>query len=166
SDADLFLTLRLFSPDEKEVLFVGAVEPNAPVTQGWLRASHRKLDPSRSEAWRPVHSHDELQPLKPGEIYALDVEIWPTSIVIPAGYRLQLTVSGHDFDNGLPSPLPKLYGIEQRGSSVYQHNEPADRPVELFGGRTTVYSGGDCDSWLLLPVTAGAVPALPDEEST
>ena len=163
TDADLFLTVRLFSPDDHEVLFVGAVEPNAPVTQGWLRASHRKLDAARSEQGRPVHSHDELQPLERGEIYPLDVEIWPTSIVIPAGYRLQLTVSGHDFDNGLPSPLPKLYGIEQRGSSVYQHNEPQDRPADVYGGETTLHTGGQYDSWLLLPITPAALEAPPVE---
>ncbi|HEX4443881.1 MAG TPA: CocE/NonD family hydrolase [Galbitalea sp.] len=151
-DVDLFLTVRLFRPDSTEVLFVGAVEPNAPVTQGWLRASHRKLDSSKSTPWRPVYTHDELRPIVPGEIYPLEIEIWPTSIIIPPGYRLGLTVSGHDFDNGLPSPLPKLYGIEQRGSSVYQHNEPTDRPVETFGGRTTVYTGGGHDSVLVVPV--------------
>jgi predicted acyl esterase len=150
-DVDLFLTVRLFGPDSTEVLFIGAVEPNAPVTQGWLRASHRKLDTEKSQPWRPVYVHDELQPINPGEVYELAVEIWPTSIVIPAGYRLGLTVSGHDFDNGLPSPLPKLYGIEQRGSSVYQHNDPADRPEALYGGRTTLYTGGEHDSVLVLP---------------
>jgi predicted acyl esterase len=163
TDADLFLTLRLFSPDEKEILFVGAVEPNAPVTQGWLRASHRKLDTVRSVPWRPVHAHDELQPVEPGQIYPLDIEIWPTSIVVPVGYRLQLTVSGHDYDNGLPSPLPQLYGIEQRGSSVWQHKDPADTPAEVFAGSTTIYTGEDHDSWLLLPIISGAIPRPLDQ---
>mgnify|MGYP000594770501 CR=1 FL=1 len=100
TDADLLLTLRLFDPQDKEVLFVGAVDPNVPLTQGWLRASHRKLDASRSLPWRPFHSHDEVQPVVPGNIYELDIEIWPTCIVVPSGYRLKLTVSGHDFDHG------------------------------------------------------------------
>jgi len=155
-DLDLFLTVRLFREDDSEVLFVGAVEPNAPLTQGWLRASHRKLDPERSTPWRPVYAHDELLPVVPGEIYDLDVEIWPTSIVVPAGYRLVLTISGHDFDNGLPSPLPQLYGVEQRGSSVYLHDDPEDRPVERFGGRTTIHSGAVHDSVLVLPVVPAA----------
>lgn len=151
-DLDLFLTVRLFREDDSEVLFVGAVEPNAPVTQGWLRASHRKLDPARSEPWRPVYAHDELLPVVPGDVYELDVEIWPTSIVIPAHYRLGLTISGHDFDHGLPDPLPQLYGVEQRGSSVYLHDDPEDRPADLFGGRTTIHAGGAHDAVLVLPI--------------
>ncbi|MFC0303464.1 CocE/NonD family hydrolase [Rhizorhabdus histidinilytica] len=151
-DADLLLTLRLFDPDDKEVLFVGAVDPNVPLTQGWLRASHRKLDPARSLPWRPFHTHDEVQPLEPGSIYELDVEIWPTCIVVPEGYRLKLTVSGHDFDHGLPEPMPQIYGVSQRGSSVMLHDEPADRPADIFGGVTTLYSGGDHASYLLLPI--------------
>ena len=43
-DADLFLVVRVFAPDFKEVTFQGALDPNTPVAQGWLRASHRKLD--------------------------------------------------------------------------------------------------------------------------
>lgn len=154
-DFDLFLTVRLFREDDSEVLFVGAVEPNAPLTQGWLRASHRKRDEERSEPWRPVFAHDELTSVIPGKIYDLTIEIWPTSIVIPVGYRLGLTVSGHDFDNGLPSPLPSLYGIEQRGSSVYLHDDLEDRPEAIYGGRTTIHTGGGHDSRLILPVIPG-----------
>jgi predicted acyl esterase len=43
-DADIFAVLRVFSPDLKEVVFQGAIDPHTPVGQGWLRASHRKLD--------------------------------------------------------------------------------------------------------------------------
>ena len=101
TDADLFLVVRLFDPDGAEVLFEGTVDPRTPIAQGWLRASHRKLDPTKSTPWQPYHTHDEVQPLQPREIYEVDVEIWPTCIVIPAGYRLALTVQGADFDHRL-----------------------------------------------------------------
>jgi uncharacterized protein len=152
ADADLFLTIRLFDPQDKEVLFIGAVDPNVPVAQGWLRASHRKLDSTQSLPWRPFHTHDEAQPLTPGEVYELGVEIWPTSIVVPAGYRLKLTVSGHDYDHGLAGPMPQIYGKSMRGSGVMLHDEPADRPAEIFGGHTTVHGGSERASHLLLPV--------------
>ena len=42
-DADLFLVVRLFAPDLKEVTFKGALDPHTPVAQGWLRASHLSL---------------------------------------------------------------------------------------------------------------------------
>ena len=48
TDADLFLVLRVFDPAGKEVTFIGTNDPRVPVGLGWLRASHRKLDPQRT----------------------------------------------------------------------------------------------------------------------
>ena len=151
-DADLFLSFRVFDPEGKEVLFVGAVDPNAPISLGWLRASHRKLDPQRSIFYRPYHTHDEKQPLEPGKNYEVDVEIWPSCIVVPKGYRLALTVSGHDFDHGLPEPMPQIYGVSQRGVSVMMHDDSDDRPEAIFGGETTLQAGGDMPASIVLPV--------------
>ena len=72
-DADLFLTVRAYDTAGKEHLIVAASEFNAPLAQGWLRASHRKLDPGKSHPWQPVHTHDELQFLQPGTVYELEV---------------------------------------------------------------------------------------------
>src|SRR4029079_19524835 len=44
ADADFFIVLRIFTGDMKEIVFQGAIDPHTPVGQGWLRASHRKLD--------------------------------------------------------------------------------------------------------------------------
>ena len=90
ADADIFLVLRVFAPDMKEVVFQGALDPHTAIGQGWLRASHRKLDKKLSLPFRPYHSHDEKQPLKPGQVYELDIEIIPTCIVVPKGYRVAL----------------------------------------------------------------------------
>ena len=59
TDADLFLVLRLFDPNGKEVTFIGSNDPRVPVGLGWLRASHRKLDPKETRPYRPCHTHDE-----------------------------------------------------------------------------------------------------------
>ena len=80
-----------FDPQGKEVQIVGAHEPTT-MSKGWLRASHRKLDPERSLPYRVFHAHDEVQKLKPDEFYAVDVEIWPTSMVFPKSYKLVLTL--------------------------------------------------------------------------
>ena len=96
-DADLFLVLRVFTPNMQEVTFQGALDPRTPIAQGWRRASHRKLDAGLTLPYRPYHTHDEKQPLAPGKLYELDVEVWPTSIVLPAGYRIGLTVRGRDY---------------------------------------------------------------------
>src|SRR2546422_5915356 len=58
-DADLFVVLRVFDPQGREVVFQGALDPHTPVGQGWLRASHRKLDAELSRPYRPWHAHDE-----------------------------------------------------------------------------------------------------------
>ncbi|MBO0892483.1 MAG: CocE/NonD family hydrolase, partial [Acidothermales bacterium] len=44
SDADLFVTVRVFDPDGKEVTYQGALDPNTPIANGWLRVSQRHLD--------------------------------------------------------------------------------------------------------------------------
>jgi predicted acyl esterase len=141
-DVDLFLTVRAFAPDGKEHLVVGAVDPHAPIAQGWLRASHRKLDATASKPYQPVHTHDQRQPLTPGEIYELDIEIWPTCFVFPKGYRLVLTVSGSDFEHDLPGEH-----IRDRKTG-----HPLDRSPERFAGTTTLHSGGPHQSYLLVPI--------------
>ena len=117
TDADLFLALRLFDPDGKEVLFIGSNDPMSPIGLGWLRASQRKLDSKRSLPYRPYHTHDEVWPLKPGEPVELDIEIWPTSIVVPPGYRFVLNVRGKDFDHGLGDTrlMPVRIDTDARG---------------------------------------------------
>ncbi len=56
TDADLFLVFRVFTPDLREVTFMGAIDPHTPIAQGWLRASHRKLDAEAVDAV-PAVSH-------------------------------------------------------------------------------------------------------------
>ncbi|HUW65149.1 MAG TPA: CocE/NonD family hydrolase C-terminal non-catalytic domain-containing protein [Spirochaetia bacterium] len=152
TDADLFLVMRLFDPDGGEVLFTGATDLFIPLTQSWLRASHRKLDPELSTEYCPYHTHDELQPLTPGEVYGLDVEVWPTSIVIPPGYRLGLTIRGSDYENAGDGEKRMFLGKEIKGSGPFWHDEPRDRPLEIFGERVSVHAGGTKNSYLLLPV--------------
>ena len=150
-DADLFLVVRLFSPDGREVTFQGAIDPHAPVAQGWLRASHRKLDPALTTEYRPYHTHDEVQPLSPGRVYEVAVEIWPTSVIVPAGYRVALTVQGRDYEyGGAEGSRIGSFVNELRGSGPFLHDDPRDRPREIFGGTTTIHTG-DPGSYLLLP---------------
>ena len=151
-DADLFLVLRVFSADLNEVVFQGALDPHTPIGQGWLRASHRKLDPKRSTPYRPYHTHDEPQPLQPGEIVELDVEIWPTSIVVPAGYRIGLSIRGKDYEHpGQPTRLSNMKH-PMTGCGPFMHDDPIDRPPDVFGGRTILHFGGGREPYLLLPI--------------
>ena len=103
-----------------------------PVAKGWLRVSHRELDPELSRPYRPYHRHVRRLYLTPGEIVRVEVEIWPTSMVFKKGHRIRLDVQPRD-------------GV---GSSHYMHYH-ADYNS---GATNTVYAGGDMDSHLLLPV--------------
>ncbi|HEV3240147.1 MAG TPA: CocE/NonD family hydrolase [Casimicrobiaceae bacterium] len=153
ADADLFLVFRVFTPDLREVVFMGAIDPHTPVAQGWLRASHRKLDARLSTPYRPYHVHDEPQPLQPGTAVALDIELWPTCIVVPAGYRIALTVRGRDYEWG-KSTGARLSNFknELTGCGPFLHDDPRDRPAVVFGGTNTLHAGPDQPAHVLVPV--------------
>jgi putative CocE/NonD family hydrolase len=130
-DMDLFLTLRNIDPDGNEILETGQQGTPVPVAKGWLRVSHRALDPELSLPYRPYHKHTRRLYLKPGEIVPVDVEIWPTSMVFKKGHRIRLDVQPRD-------------GV---GSQSYMHYH-----ADYNTGTNTIYSGGDRESYLLLPV--------------
>ncbi len=152
TDADVFAVLRVFTPDLKEVVFQGALDPHTPIGQGWLRASHRKLDPSLTTPYRPYHTHDEKQPLKAGKAVELDIEIIPTSIVIPAGYRLALTLRGKDYV--YPGPAGVLSNMKHpmTGCGPFTHTDTKDRPARIFDGLNTIHISPTKASFLLIPV--------------
>jgi predicted acyl esterase len=154
-DADLFLTLRVLDPHGNDITFVSALDPAGVVGMGWLRASHRATDPDRSLPYRPWHRHDHEEPLTPGQTVQLDIEIWPTSVVVPAGYRLALTVQGRDFEFPGHGPWRSVYGVEMKGHGIFLHTDPRDRRTDIYGGTTTLVSGRDQQSYLLLPFIPG-----------
>jgi uncharacterized protein len=152
TDADLFLALRLFDPKGKEVTFIGSNDPRVPVGLGWLRASHRKLDPQKSLPYRPWHPHDEEWPLRPHEPVELDIEIWPTSIMVPPGYQFAVSIRGKDYevdatDIALPNaPYP------MKGVGPFLHIDPDDRPQSFFTTRNTLHFVAGRQPYVLLPI--------------
>ena len=130
-DMDLFLTLRNIDRDGNDVLEIGQQGQPVPVAKGWLRVSHRELDPELSRPYRPYHKHLRRQWLKPNEIVEVQVEVWPTSMVFRQGHRIQLDVQPRD-------------GV---GSQSYMHYH-----ADYNTGTNTIYAGGARESYLLLPV--------------
>ncbi|MGB8740772.1 MAG: CocE/NonD family hydrolase [Xanthobacteraceae bacterium] len=152
TDADLILALRVFDPNGKEVTFIGSNDPRVPVGLGWLRASQRKLDPQKSLPYRPWHSHDEEWPLTPGEPAELDIEILPTSIVVPEGFRLALTVRGKDYEvDGCDIALPNA-PYPMKGVGPFLHIDSDDRPAHIFATRNTLHFAAGQEPYLLLPI--------------
>jgi predicted acyl esterase len=144
----------VYDPNGDEVTFQGAIDPHTPMAHGWLRASHRRLDPELSEPYRPYHTHHREEPLTPGEVYELDIEIWPTSTVIPASYQLALTIRGTDYEYEGERGESRLqtFKNELTGVGPFLHDDPTDRPPKVFGGSVSVHTGPATPSSLLVPV--------------
>jgi uncharacterized protein len=152
-DADLFLIVRVFDPAGNEVTFMGSTDPNTPIANGWLRASQRRLDPKRSTPYRPYQTHDRAEPLTPGQIYQCDVEIIPSCIVVPKGWRAALTIRGKDYRyDGVLGEFAKTFCYATRGTGGMTHSDAGDRPMDVFGGRVTLHVGNGRDAYLLLPI--------------
>jgi predicted acyl esterase len=160
-DMDVFAVLRLLDPAGKDVTFEAANSPRYPVAHGWLRLSHRELDAAHSRPWRPYHAHDKPAPVEPNQDYQVEIELWPTSVVIPAGYRLALTILGRDFvfpgwRNAFASfaarvfgKLPLISALIMQGSAPFLHDGEERRRSR---GIHRILCGGSYDSHILLPV--------------
>jgi len=139
-DLDLFVVLRKLDSAGQEVNFSGfnGYEHDG-LAKGWLRASHRELNHSRSTPLRPWHSHSHMQKLRPGDIVPVEIEIWPSATFFEAGSSLQLTVQGHD---------------AQR-YPAFRHRQLVNR------GLHTLFTGGLYDSCLTLPLDKSEVVDIP-----
>jgi predicted acyl esterase len=132
-DVDLFLALQKIDSSGKEVLFYHSTQQiEAPASLGWLRASHRELDPERSIPGRPYHTHARRQWLRPRDIVPVEVELWPTSTVWEKGDTLRITVKGTPFTNS--------------------ENPTQGRIPSHSFGEVKVWFGGKYDSGLLVPI--------------
>ncbi len=151
TDADIFAVVHVLDPAGKEVVFQGALDPHTPVAQGWLRASHRELDPKLSKPYRPYHSHQNVIPLTPKQKTELDIEVWPTSIVIPKGYRLAVSILGKDYEWDGPAAHLSNMKNPMKGCGPFVHDDPIDRPPAIFGADVTIYSDRAEPSFILLP---------------
>ena len=140
SDADLFVVLRVFSPDLGEVVFQAQIV-HTPIGQGWLRASHRKLDKKLSTPC-PTTPTTRRSRSRKARVAGLDIEIWPTSIVVPAGHRVALTIRGKDYVSGSSGGKLSNFKNEPRGCGPFLHDDPRDRPPAIFGGITQYPFGG------------------------
>ncbi|PIG87060.1 X-Pro dipeptidyl-peptidase (S15 family) protein [Aspergillus arachidicola] len=140
SDIDLFVTLRYISPSGEEVYYTGTAGDPVPLTKGWLRVSMRKVNEKhhRHREYLPYRDYTskDVLPVLPGEVYPVDVEIWPTNVIIEKGGRLVFEVSSGD----------------TQGSGIFQHNDPTDRSAEKFQGTNHIHFGPTYDNYLTLPI--------------
>jgi predicted acyl esterase len=117
-DIDLFLTLRHIRL-EGEVFYTGTAGDPVPLCKGWLRVSFRKINAShtRNRDYLPHRDYfkTDVLPVLPGEVYPVDVEIWPTNVVLEKDSKLVFEVSSGD----------------TQGSGIFLHAGEKDRYVPL-----------------------------------
>jgi predicted acyl esterase len=138
SDADVYVSLRVLDNDDREIRYESLVPPIDPanihpVGHGLLKVSHRALDAERTtDYWpAPTHAEADYAPLAADEVVYIEVGMYPSSAVIPAGSRLRIDIQPY-------SPA----GIPTRAYDESYH----------VGATNTVYTGPDHQSFIQLPI--------------
>lgn len=126
ADTDLQVAISEVRPDGKETL----------VQNGWLRASHRKLDAKASTAVDPVPTHlkQDAAPLPKGKYSLLRVPIFPMGHAFRAGSRVRMVITAPGGDRQI-----WRFDTVEKGST-----------------QNTIALGGVRPSKLVLPVIPGA----------
>jgi uncharacterized protein len=131
------------------------------LTEGVLRASHRKLDPPPFNYMNlPYHRSyaEDVGPLPSGQPVELVFDLHPTSNIFDAGHRIRLTITCADqtsFDTPVLSPAPKV--------SVYRNSQFASYvqlPVTLGSGGEEAAKGFVFSTTLIVGVLIIAVILL------
>lgn len=139
-DIDLFLTLRHFDPSGEEVLYTGTAGDGVPLTKGWLRCSMRKVHETnprhRSYLMHREYLSTDVEQVKAREVYAVDIEIWPTNVVVEKGGKIMIEVASGD----------------TQGCGVFQHCSEVDRPRWKFMGHNHVHFGSGLENYVTLPI--------------
>ena len=138
----LYLSAALSSTDGHFVIAVKEVASDGaehPLSRGWLRASHRALDPSQSAEWRPFHPHDRSEPLTPGGQYEFAIEIQPLANLFRQGTRLKLEIWPGDHVDLTEYDWTMFWGA--------CHHIPYGKPVDY-----DVFHAPEAPSYLLLPI--------------
>lgn len=138
SDMDMVVSVRVIDANNQEkryAMYTGYGGVNYPVGHGWLKVSHRKTDPAKSNVYRPWHTHAQADYAPLGgasDVQPVEVEIWPSTALIKAGSRIRLDVQPVDQCAG---PAPHLYDYSYK-----------------TGATNTLYTGPSHKSYLQIPV--------------
>ncbi|KAK0728071.1 X-Pro dipeptidyl-peptidase C-terminal non-catalytic domain-containing protein [Lasiosphaeria miniovina] len=139
-DMDLFLTLRHVDAAGHEIFYTGTAGDAVPLCKGWLRVSHRRVhaEHPKHRPWLPHREYlsTDVLPVRAGEVYAVDVELWPTNVVVSRGGSIVLEVASGD----------------TQGSGIFQHDSETDRPPSKFAGLNHIHFGQGLENYVILPV--------------
>lgn len=136
ADTDFFVKLSEQLPQPPEDRAQGLNPAYFWITKGWLRASHRALDPHRSTEMEPYHTHVAPEPIEPGRVYRFEIGIEPMAHRFKRGSRIRLEIV-----NGDSAVTDMLWTHYYRPDKI---------------GRDTIHHSAEHPSALVLPVTEGA----------
>jgi predicted acyl esterase len=141
----IVLNLYASTSDNEVFWFISLREVDAQgveriLTRGWLRGTHREVDPARSKPWEPFHPHTPSDPLNPGQIYEFNIPVVPTGNLFKAGSRIKLKITCTDDPPKNPLEMNACGHLYRQSAS-----------------RIRVYHNADYPSHLLLPITRGNV---------
>ena len=110
------------------------------LTRGWLKASHRAIDPTRSKPWKPWHQHTrkDVKPVITDEINEYNIEIMSMANLFKKGHRICIDITSVD----MPSGTAGFTNVEYV-------------PYHICSSKTTlhkIYHNEQHPSHLLLPV--------------
>ncbi|TEY86461.1 hypothetical protein BOTCAL_0008g00360 [Botryotinia calthae] len=139
-DIDIFLTLRHISPAGEEIFYTGTAGDPVPLTKGWLRVSLRRIAENhpRNLPYQPYREYRsvDVQEVNPETVYAVDVEVWPTNVVVEKGGKIVLEVSSGD----------------TQGSGIFAHGNEKDRSADRFAGKNNIHFGDGQENFVTLPI--------------
>ena len=150
-DGDVFAGLKKIDRLGNVVnLVFFTVHECGPLTIGCQRVSHRELVAEKSTEYQPFLRHEKLLPLGPetvqvqssessleamkskGKFCELDIELLPFTGRIRHGESIELVIQGTDI-------------VQMEPALVQKHEETVNK------GDHVVYSGGECQSYIVLP---------------
>jgi predicted acyl esterase len=139
ADMDIYVGLRIIDEQGHEVDYsgpttMGLSSKHYPLAKGWLKVSHRKIDPARSTEYTVKHTHlrADHAPLEADEIVEVEIEIIPTTALIRKGHRIRVDIQPYD---------GYAHGTRHAYDAAYHE-----------GARNTIYTGPDHPSWIQLPI--------------
>jgi putative CocE/NonD family hydrolase len=130
-ELDLWSTTS--AADTDWVVKVSDVQPDGTsrlVSRGFVRASHRAVDPARSRSMQPWLRNDRAEPVAAGSPTEYRIPIEPAGRTLAPGHRLRLSISSSDIAVHQPLPVPAWNTIlhDREHPSVLRLQVAADGP--------------------------------------
>src|SRR5499433_95025 len=134
-DTDFVVKLYDQAPQSPDLRVKDAQPASQVVTKGWLRASHRAVDPMLSTEYALWYTHADPQPLEPGAVTKVEVAVMPTAYRFKKGNRIRIDLANGD------SALTEF--------GWFHHEYTPDKL-----GQDTIFHSERYPSQLLLPVVS------------